>query len=86
MSEDAEAVLEATAAQIAKDWNLHNPRSDQLYAGEAFWRDHQPWLLEHGYTLRARYQPDWTPSWKKSGRYRKDCEDGQLPKVCSCVT
>jgi hypothetical protein len=30
---------------------------------ERYWRDKQPWLLSCGYQLRARYQPDWIPSW-----------------------
>jgi len=48
-----------------------------LYSTEIFWRDRQPWLKEQGYTLRARYHPDWVPSWKqhpRKPRYR--CEDG----------
>jgi hypothetical protein len=82
MSQDADAVLEATTAQIRKDWNLSSTRTDQLFTGEPFWRDHQPWLLERGYSLRARYQPDWTPSWTTNGRSRQECEDGHRPKVC----
>ena len=40
----------------------------ELTSGEIFWRDHQPWLKERGYTLRERYQPDWVPSWKSDPR------------------
>lgn len=42
---------------------------------EIYWRDHQKWLLECGYRLRPRYQPDWTPSWEKSGKPSTLCED-----------
>jgi len=42
---------------------------------EIYWRDHQEWLLECGYRLRPRYQPDWTPSWEKSGKPTLLCED-----------
>ncbi|KAL1946975.1 hypothetical protein VTO73DRAFT_15079 [Trametes versicolor] len=31
---------------------------------EIYWRDHQEFLEAHGYMLRARYQPGWTPSWR----------------------
>ncbi|EIN06270.1 hypothetical protein PUNSTDRAFT_39424, partial [Punctularia strigosozonata HHB-11173 SS5] len=30
---------------------------------EYFWRDHYNWLKSCGYCLRARYHPDWIPSW-----------------------
>lgn len=30
---------------------------------ELYWRDKQSWLQSCGYQLRARYQPDWIPSW-----------------------
>jgi hypothetical protein len=36
-----------------------------LEEAEIYWRDRYDWLLEHGYRLRPRYQPDWVPSWKK---------------------
>ncbi|KAL5637298.1 hypothetical protein ACGC1H_001067 [Rhizoctonia solani] len=31
---------------------------------EEKWVQFQPYLLSKGYRLRARYQPDWKPSWK----------------------
>ncbi|OJT09376.1 hypothetical protein TRAPUB_14158 [Trametes pubescens] len=31
---------------------------------EIYWRDHQVFLEAHGYMLRPRYRPDWTPSWR----------------------
>ncbi|KAF5379389.1 hypothetical protein D9615_006643 [Tricholomella constricta] len=37
----------------------------ELYDDEKFWVRLQPFLLQCGYTLRPRYQPDWTPSWFK---------------------
>jgi serine/threonine protein kinase len=48
-----------------------------LYDAEYFWRDLQPWLKEQGYLLRPRYDPQWTPSWKKSKQRYTLCEDGQ---------
>ena len=38
-----------------------------LSASEVEWRQRQPYLLSKGYRLRARYQPDWEPSWEKVG-------------------
>ncbi|KAH8825799.1 kinase-like domain-containing protein [Flagelloscypha sp. PMI_526] len=49
----------------------------ELGSDEAYWRDHEPWLREQGFELRARFRPGWVPSWvadpKKKG-YRE--EDG----------
>ncbi|KAH9935120.1 kinase-like protein [Epithele typhae] len=42
---------------------------------EIFWRDRRQFLLDHGYLLRARYQPDWTPSWIGTRRDPAFCED-----------
>lgn len=35
-----------------------------LHSHEVWWRDHYTWLLQNGYQLRKRYEPDWIPSWK----------------------
>ncbi|PPQ80956.1 hypothetical protein CVT26_003527 [Gymnopilus dilepis] len=32
---------------------------------EHFWVDMQPFLLHRGYQLRPRYDPDWTPPWRR---------------------
>ncbi|KAG5728180.1 hypothetical protein E4T56_gene19317 [Termitomyces sp. T112] len=45
---------------------------------ERHWRDRYNFLLTHGYKLRSRYHPDWTPSWKTPGTKQKNpvyCED-----------
>ncbi|KNZ81213.1 hypothetical protein J132_02163 [Termitomyces sp. J132] len=42
---------------------------------EIFWRDHYLYLKEHGYTLRRRYEPDWTPSWITDNKEIDECED-----------
>jgi len=47
----------------------------QLGAAEVFWRDRQQWLQERGYSLRARYSPDWKPSWEDTKKEFYDCED-----------
>ncbi len=31
-------------------------------AWEMFWVHHYSYLLQHGYLLRPRYQPDWAPA------------------------
>ncbi|KAJ6594505.1 hypothetical protein B0H19DRAFT_1095819 [Mycena capillaripes] len=42
---------------------------------DIYWRDIQPWLEKQGYMLRARYRPNWVPSWKDTGKYAPDYED-----------
>ncbi|OCH93150.1 hypothetical protein OBBRIDRAFT_749934 [Obba rivulosa] len=46
---------------------------------EIWWRDHQPWLQERGYSLRPRYMPDWIPSWKGTKKLWVGCEDAFGP-------
>ncbi|OCH83830.1 hypothetical protein OBBRIDRAFT_892117 [Obba rivulosa] len=55
----------------------HEPGT--LKPGEIWWRDHQPWLQERGYSLRPRYMPDWIPSWKGTTKLWFRCEDGLGP-------
>ncbi|KAG6809494.1 hypothetical protein H0H92_016038 [Tricholoma furcatifolium] len=51
-------------------------RNGELSHGEFFWRKHCQFLKDRGYTLRARYQPDWRPSWLNTSKRWSDCEDG----------
>jgi hypothetical protein len=81
MSRDGDTELAEAVEGLRTAWSVKNTRADELFTGEDFWRDHQPWLLEKGYQLRARYQPGWKPSWKTSGRWKKDCEDSYTPKA-----
>ncbi|KAJ7446887.1 kinase-like domain-containing protein [Mycena galericulata] len=51
------------------EWYRLDPSEDltdpvNIAFRERFWRDYQPWLLQRGYRLRVRYQPDWVASWK----------------------
>jgi hypothetical protein len=83
-----DAEVEAFIEEFRRDLNLpkdYMPDPGVLHKGEAFWRDRQPWLRERGYELRARYQPDWKPSWQVNGLRPKDCEDGLQNKVCEYV-
>lgn len=41
----------------------HRMDGTVLLPEEEFWRDHQPWLKDAGYSLRPRYSPKWHPSW-----------------------
>lgn len=36
----------------------------RLFPLEIAWRDRQLFLQSHGYMLRPRLRPDWTPSWR----------------------
>lgn len=42
---------------------------------EERWVSFQPYLLSQGYSLRARYQPDWVPSWTSTSLIPSRCED-----------
>ncbi|KAH9931537.1 uncharacterized protein B0H18DRAFT_989848 [Fomitopsis serialis] len=53
----------------------------ELKTEEYWWRDRQKWLEEQGYMLRARYKPDWMPSWKATHKPYWKCEDGQAIMV-----
>ncbi|THU94251.1 hypothetical protein K435DRAFT_779516 [Dendrothele bispora CBS 962.96] len=59
--------------------------SGDLSNSETFWRDLSPWLKERGYTLRARYQPDWKPSWSKKKGGRHLFEDGHKASAASIL-
>ncbi|KAI0643711.1 hypothetical protein C8Q79DRAFT_1120662 [Trametes meyenii] len=37
---------------------------ESLGESEIWWRDKSPLFEAHGYRLRPRYRPGWTPSWK----------------------
>lgn len=52
-----------------------------MMAGERWWKRHYDFLQDRGYTLRARYTKDWTPSWKKKGKFFDEVEDGQILHV-----
>jgi hypothetical protein len=57
-----------------------------LSVQEVYWRDHQKWLLENGYRLRPRYDPNWTPSWKRTKKFMLLCEDAhELVVSCVCM-
>lgn len=42
---------------------------------ELWWADHYHILLSHGYRLRRRYRPDWTPSWLGTDVSPYYCDD-----------
>ncbi|KAF9501837.1 hypothetical protein BDN71DRAFT_1406986 [Pleurotus eryngii] len=67
-----------------------NPNEDPAIEGlladsEIFWRDHYHWLLERGYQLRSRYEPNWTPSWKGTKKEWFECSDGLMPSHSSVL-
>jgi len=53
-----------------------------LFPSEVWWRDRYHAIEAQGYELRQRYQPDWRPSWKESGKDFFSVEDGQATIVC----
>ncbi|OBZ69510.1 hypothetical protein A0H81_10164 [Grifola frondosa] len=50
-----------------------------LSPAEMFWKDRQPALENHGYSLRPRYRPGWTPSWIGTNFDPTFCEDSIMP-------
>ncbi|KAF8263894.1 hypothetical protein EI94DRAFT_549201 [Lactarius quietus] len=48
-----------------------------LFSSEMWWRDHYRDIGNYGYRLRSRYDPDWQPSWRTSGKDFFTTEDGQ---------
>ncbi|KAJ7429149.1 hypothetical protein FB451DRAFT_1071317, partial [Mycena latifolia] len=55
--------------------------ANRLSESEVFWRDHSPWLREHGYVLRQRCQPNWVPSRKNKAWVFYKFEDKIRPLV-----
>ncbi|GBE79228.1 hypothetical protein SCP_0204250 [Sparassis crispa] len=55
------------------------PTVDEIFGvlrpWEARWRDRQQFLEAHGYMLRPRYHPGWTPSWGGTGKHPLFYED-----------
>jgi hypothetical protein len=62
-----------------------NRQVGALVMTERWWRDRYDEIAEHGYELRARYQPMWQPSWLKSGKDFYTVEDGQ-PTIVRVAT
>ena len=52
-----------------------------LLSYELFWRDRFVFLKEHGYQLRPRFEPNWTPSWLGKNYDPFFCEDSILSMV-----
>ncbi len=42
---------------------------------EVQWRDKAKLLLQHGYRLRPRFMPGWTPAWEGTDLLPEYCED-----------
>ncbi len=46
-----------------------------LDEAEIEWRDKADFLMQHGYRLRPRFMPGWTPSWEGTDILPTYCED-----------
>ncbi|KAH9926080.1 kinase-like domain-containing protein [Amylocystis lapponica] len=55
-----------------------------LLITETFWRDRHHFLVCHGYDLRPRYHPDWSPSWLGTNKEPAFCEDSISLQVTTC--
>ncbi|KZS89466.1 hypothetical protein SISNIDRAFT_458660 [Sistotremastrum niveocremeum HHB9708] len=56
-------------------------RFKDLNHSEKRWAGYQPWLKNMGYRLRSRYEPDWSPSWFRTGYKIIDSEDAMHPPL-----
>ncbi|KAI0352731.1 hypothetical protein OH77DRAFT_1513089 [Trametes cingulata] len=54
-----------SASKLSVSNDYIRERFAKLAPIEIFWRDRQPFLEDHGYTLRSRYRPGWIPSWRR---------------------
>ncbi|KAF9546032.1 hypothetical protein CPC08DRAFT_769742 [Agrocybe pediades] len=60
----------------------------KLDGSEVIWRDSYAWLKEHGYQLRPRYAPDWTPSRNTTKKTTFTSEDGSsliFPQISDAI-
>jgi hypothetical protein len=73
------------SASTARNGFAHNePNNRQagtLVMTERWWRDRYSDIAERGYRLRPRYNPQWGPSWFRTGRDFYTAEDGQTTIV-----
>ena len=53
-------------------------RFETLNQTERYWCDRLPLLQSHGYTLRARLQPGWVPSWVADPTAELLCQEDHL--------
>lgn len=58
----------------------------KLLRAELFWKEQQPVLLAHGYMLRARFRPSWTPTWLGTNIHPYFCEDSRHHRVSQIGT
>ena len=70
-----------TPEQAAKNARDFEQGRWHLLIDEVFWRERYNFLRSHGYQLRPRFAPDWTPSWLGTNYDPFFCEDS----ICSMV-
>lgn len=49
---------------------------------EKRWSEDYEYLLSHGYQLRPRFHPGWTPTWRGTNLSPLACEDSIMHYVC----
>ncbi|KAL5513752.1 hypothetical protein ACEPAH_4152 [Sanghuangporus vaninii] len=67
-------------AGIDNQQNCERREPFMLLENERWWRDHDDIFIQHGYQLRTRYHPDWTPSWAGNKKLLFRREDGLTNK------
>ncbi|KAA1477314.1 hypothetical protein DENSPDRAFT_844530 [Dentipellis sp. KUC8613] len=76
-TERLEALRERAFGPRTEEDRLYAKDPSTLRPNEKWWRDHYGVLIERGYTLRPRFDPNWTPPWPGTGRYYMEFEEGQ---------
>ncbi|KAL5530907.1 hypothetical protein ACEPAG_3783 [Sanghuangporus baumii] len=66
---------------IDNEQNCEKREPFMLLENERWWRDHYDVFIRHGYKLRPRFHPDWTPSWAGTKKLPFRCEDGLTNKL-----
>ena len=74
-------VIEFDEASMERDAETALGGIFSLDPSEIRWRDRQPELEKRGYNHRARYSPDWKPSWLGTDANPFFCEDGIIGLV-----
>jgi hypothetical protein len=69
---------------IVKAENKNQMRGDGLlFKHEEIWVQHFHFLVDRGYQLRPRYNPDWVPSWRiQPAKHGSSKNEDAIPAVC----
>ena len=70
------------AFQVEKYRKITEEGDFDRFDNEIWWAEHYQLLLSHGYRLRYRFRPNWTPSWLGTDVIPYYCDDVLRSHVC----